>query len=465
MAAQHDPQDRLADVNLRRIGASVRLPEPTPAQRRGWKSVSSDARPDQITFPRRSTGGLSVRARRFLTFSFSAVAAAVLLVAFAFMPPKGSMVQAATILRSFRDSVHRGFKMEISNLRVEGVQADFRLMTRFAQPITLAQLADDKTGAQLVPDAFYLDGSVHLSEDNTDAPGLNCEIALAVREQDKWAFCRLANVPSEEIDAETDEASRQIVRRVLARLESGILVDLTALEDVLRDLGAQADFGLDTLNIQTCGGDDTSTVKIDLSGANSAGSASAPSLSVTASGDTPQSLFDFKAISAQFRQSLAEAQDEAQRELTNGQNDWDRQIQELVTALVTGRATQEQLESLIHQLETVAGHATVAQDDSGVWTLHARDFNVTGADADERALIERASLTIRYKDGEGVLSAALEGLGEGNGRMTFEFIDDIDSSLLERQRFIDRGIPMLDLRNPWQMMTLFSDVISGDPTE
>jgi len=457
MAAQHDPQDRLADVNLRRIGAALPLPEPTSAQRRGWKIASSEARSEQITFPRRSIGGLSVRARRYLTFSFSAVAAAVLLVAFAFVPPKGSMVQAATILRSFRDSVHRGFKMEISNLRVEGVQADFRLLARFAQPITLAQLADDTGGTQLEPDAFYLDGAVHLSEDNADAPGLNAEIAMAIREQDKWLFCRLANVPRDEIDAETDETSRQIVRRVLERLESGILVDLTALESMLHDLGADSDFALSALNVQPCGDDAHPSIEINVGGSSNP--------TTTTTNSPSQSIFDFKAFGAQFHQAFDEARDEAERELASSPSDWDRQIHDLIGALVTGRATQEQLESLIHQLESVAGHATVTQDDSGVWTLHARDFDVSGADADEREMIEHASLTIRYRDGEGVLSAALEGLGQANGRLTFEFIDDIDASLLERQRFIDRGIPMLDLRNPWQMMTLFSDVISGDPSD
>lgn len=469
MAAQHDHDDRLADQNLRRIGKSLHLPQPTAQQRQTWKSASSDSRPELAHHHRLRAGGLSVQARRFITFSVSAVAAALALVAFIFVPPTGSTVEAATILRSLREATHNGFKLELSNVRVEGVAADFRMLIRYPQPITLAQLAKEGD-VHAEPDAFFVDGTVRLPADHEDAPGLNVELAMAAREGDRWVFTRVQNVPVEDL-VDDDPHAQRVIEAVVKRLGDGILVDLTGLDDLLKQTGVfDGDFSVD---VDAPDGDaQAGEVKVSVNqsvkATVSTGSAPASAASASTKREIKAGLLGLGPIGDEIAKALDEAGDEIEAEITAGmaagESEWEKAITEIAEAIFTGRATQAQLESLIAQLEKFAGNASVSRGDDGVWTLVASQFDTTGMDDDERKLMERATLSIRYREGDGVLSAELSNFGEADGRLTFEFIDGIDEKLLDRTRYLDRGVPMLDLRNPWQMMTFFGDVFST-PTD
>lgn len=469
MAAQHDHNDRLADQNLRRIGKLLEVPQPTARQRQHWKSTSSDSRPDQAHNHRLRAGGLSVQARRFITFSVSAVAAALALVAFIFVPPLGSRVEAAMILRSLRETTHNGFKLELNNVRVEGVNADFRMLLRFPQPINLAQLASDG-GAKVEPDAFYLDGTVRLPLDCEEAPGMAIELALAARENDQWLYTKMQNIPIEELGND-DPQARRVIDAVMKRLGDGLVLDLTGLKDLLE----QADMFENALSVDVGTPDadgETGNVNVSVTQhvkVTTAASADKHETDDAAKHEIKLGLLGLGPIGEEIAEALDEAADEIQTgfaaEVKAGQGEWEKRVSEIAEAILTGRATQTQLESLIADIEKFAGHASVTQGNDGVWTLNVSEFDTTGMDDDERAMLEHASLSVRYRELDGVLSAELLHFGEADGRLSFEFIDGIDETLLDRTRYIDRGVPMLDLRNPWQIMTFFGDVFTTTDDE
>lgn len=430
MHEPHDPQDRMVHENLREIGRRLSLPTPTAQQQASWKSprLTLLSTPDDPGLERTpQTKGLSVFARRFLTVAGSAAAALFAALAFILIPHTGSRVEAATILRSFRDAAHRGLRVQVTNLRIEGVDAAARIEVLFSQPVTLAQLAEDDDAAR--PESVYIDASVRLGpEADADLAGLEVQCAAAITPADKWAYLRLRDFPLGAF-GDLPPEFLPMVRGFLRTASDGVMFDLNGVESLLENFADEDDAELRSL----FGGRHAP--------ANDRGAGVSADLHIRSDDEKTSVALD---VSAAPRDASAEAR-----------------LQHLVQSVLSGRAGRDELQTLIAELEQLNAHAAVTQESPGVWVLTADHFDLSG-DAEAQALLGSAALVVRYQEGQGVLSAALEGIGSANGRIAFEFIDAIDASLLSRTRYLDRGVPTIDLRNPLSIFALIQPDYGDD---
>ena len=138
--------------------------------------------------------------RVFAAFS-TAIAATIALCAFFLTPTNGSQAMAATILRSFKEAVHRGLSFELDNIQVEGVHLDGRVQIVFPTAITLKRLVEeDETLPE--PDSVFVEMRVRGDDSNEEVAGLDVEVAAAFTEAQQWAFVCVAGLPDEVIREE-----------------------------------------------------------------------------------------------------------------------------------------------------------------------------------------------------------------------------------------------------------------------
>ncbi|MBI5864990.1 MAG: hypothetical protein HZB38_10885 [Planctomycetes bacterium] len=342
--------------------------------------------------------------------AFSTAAAAVIaLCAFFIATPHGgtAMAMTSTILRSLRDASHRGLSVRIENINVEGVHLDGVVQILFPEPITLANLIDS-TGVQPSPNVVYADLNIQGSESNEELAGLDLNACVALQQSRPWAYLRLAGLPDQVVQ------ENPMAVLVLNFTRNGMLLDLTGLD--------HSDFGGQDEGASNPPGDAprwlTSSIRVGH--------------------DRPGLTVD-----ANIHTTMDSATEEEQPSPEDSQAQ--RQITEVVQDFLSGRAGAERIAEVVEQTQQVFNRVESRQTGEGEWTLRASELKpeyCTGADGE---MFGRASLVIRYAQGRGILDVEIGPLGNGDGRITFGFIDSIDPALLDMQRYIDRGLQPIDV--------------------
>ena len=133
-------------------------------------------------------------------------------------------------------------------------------------------------------------------------------------------------------------------------------------------------------------------------------------------------------------------------------------IEAVVHQFLTGTASAEAIGEFVKEIENYAGRVDTRQVEPGVWELHAGDFKTEGMDAEEAALIGKASFSIRYKQGAGIIIAELTNVGELHGRVRFGFVDAVDPSLASMHAYVDRGVRPVKVT---ELMNMFGGMINN----
>jgi hypothetical protein len=400
-------EDALLDRNLRTIGRALDLPSASAEQRESWKSPPesrslsiasrSHASPVASGDHTESKGAWFMRKPRVFAACSTAVAATIALCAFFLTPSPSSQAMAATILRSFKEAVHRGLSFELDNIQVEGVHVDGRVQVVFPTEITLKRLVEeDETLPE--PDSVLIEMRVRGDDSNEEVAGLDVEISAAFTEAQQWAFLRVAGLPDEVIREEPAAAL------VTSFLRGGILLDLAGLDELE---------GVGDIHKQIS----------EAFGAHATGHHAAA-----------------KADSSDDDDDNDADDDGDADEKTAGSDANEARMEAVVHEFLTGTASAERIGEFVQEIEKLAGRVDTRQIEPGVWELNASDFKTEGMDADEAELIGKAAFSIRYKQGAGIISAELTNVGELHGRLRFGFVDAVDPSLASMQRYVERGI-------------------------
>lgn len=428
MIDPRESQDALFDRNLRTIGRALDLPSAPTEQRESWKSAPesrplsiasrSHASPAAAGGHTQSKGAWFMRKPRVFAACSTAVAATIAFCAFFLTPTNGSQAMAATILRSFKEAVHRGMSIELDNIQVEGVHVDGRVQVVFPTEITLKRLVEeDETLPE--PDSVIVELRVRGDDSNEEVAGLDVEISAAFTEAQQWAFLRVAGLPDEVVREEPMAAI------VTSFLRGGILLDLAGLDELegFSDVHKQLE--------EAFGGH---------AAAHHAGAQA--------------HLSD---------QDNDDADDDAgSNEKTAGSDANEARMEAVVHEFLTGTASAERIGEFVKEIENYAGRVDTRQVEPGVWELNASDFKTEGMDADEAALIGKASFSIRYKQGAGIISAELTNVGELHGRLRFGFVDAVDPALADMQRYVDRGVRPVKVAD---LVSMFGGMINNDTKE
>ncbi|MCG3125267.1 MAG: hypothetical protein CHACPFDD_00084 [Phycisphaerae bacterium] len=419
-------KDEMLDRNLRQIGRALELPPtPTAAQRAAWtlppsRPLSirpSDAGEADPPAPHAKSKGKWLMQRPRMLAAGAVLAACAALFAFFLLPSGNQAIAASTIFRSLREAVHRGLAVELVDIQAEGVIFNGRVQLLFDQPFSLASL-DDPAAAEPEPQAVYAEFRVRGDGSNDETAGLDVEVSAGLTEQDKWAFVRLSGLPNEVM-----KDVPPFVPFLLNMTRNGLLLDLNGLEELESVLGDDE-------------ADEVSAAVSEAFALAAGESTARPDAGVSADSAAPAGVDQHPSAAAPASADQDQAASDEQRRAA--------EIEAALHEILSGTAGAERIALVARELEQLAGKVAVNQVSHRVWELSASEFRVD-ADSDEAAFIGRAKLTIRYAQGSGIVSAELAEVGPANGRIRFGFIDEVDPTLLSRQRFIDRGIVPIDV--------------------
>lgn len=408
MAQIHDHEDKLLDANLKRIGASVRLPAPpTDAQKSFWIMTSSAKRAAEVVqFPKSSSRGARLmRNPRFLTLAGSAAASAAI-GGFLWLSASQNMVHASAILSSFRERIFQGFHLTIRDVGEEGVRVNGEIHARFA-PFDLANPPAPEAVDVI---AAAMDLRVIAEESAADIGGLNLHIAAAGDDASQWAFIQAEKVPSEWIDEDPMAAA------ALQFMSNGLLLELDGVLDMIADSAPEILGDLDFFD----GGE------ADAAGTQAAGPDPSIKISIT-SGDQPDDARSSVAVKRTVE--------------IDWKNPDQAQLEQFAQDFLLGRAGPEHIDAIAELIQQAARDVKVVEIEPGVFMLRASDFSVAVAEDDgDVEMLKRMIVEITYRRDYGVESARIANLGEYNGEIRLSFADEpIHPALLDRERFLEAG--------------------------
>lgn len=430
MHASHDPSDAALDRNLKSIGRTLPLPaEPAAAQRAAWKAGPRlrlrDATPSHEADAQPHTP--LPRWRRIVPALGAAVAAVIVLGVLLLPSGQQNTVLAATIFRSLRETAHRGLSFEIERVKAEGTSIEGRIQFTFAQPMTIMQILDQLDSAE--PDTFYTDLLIDVSPADPDVGEARVELALALAERDNWLMLRIPQPPQKLV------AENPLLGMALGFLRGGIVLELG---DALDQLAEQIEASIEA---ETGDEDMPAAMKAALAGeaagrqvalslsAGSQGAEAAPAVTHGPGAAAAATGFDFSAF---FDGPSASGFEGVLREFLAGTLGGDR------------------IAEMGAKIEEIAQDVQVTAVGPGEWLLTARRFKAD--DADDEAWLARLVLSIRYREGVGMELAELSHVGEADGVIRLRMIDQIDPALTDRQRFLNAGMPQIDVE---KMLGLF----------
>lgn len=334
-----------------------------------------------------------MRNPRFLTAAGSAVAASIAIGAFLWIAPRHSVVQASTILRSFRQSLLDGFRLSMKDVGAEGVRVNGDFCVRFRcagvdadGPLDPSRIEPDAVGFEL---AVRADDSA-----DADVRGLDVVLAGSFSPASQWVYLRVENLPEEVIQDEP------LAMAFLPMLRNGVFLQLDGLQGAL----------------------------------------TAPL------GD----LFDdvFKAAPAQEPVSdppLARMSWEGAGRVMTEAPKADA-FDKLAEDLLYGRAGPEHLDELATLIEKAARQAEVVDLGGGLYRLTARDFTrETSPDDADFAMLQRIEANITYRRGAGVESAQVLNIGDYEGAIQFGPLSDTAGAARDAGRYVDGATTVLDL--------------------
>lgn len=350
---------------------------------------------------------------RLFTWTGTAVAASVALAAFFYLPTRQSIVEAATILRSFRETLHHALELRMEKLCVEGLHIDGDVLLQFKQPVTMQQLFGEQNDIENHLSGVYADLHVHAAENaaEADVAGLDVDTRLALAPQNKWVFVNLRALPTQLLEEEP------AVVIVSTLLRGGLLIEL---DGILQDS-------------ELFGGEDDEDEHAGASRAKkqvnvNAAAAANPNAPGADASNKPGAAQKYSNVEIRLGDDL---QDESK-------------IAALLASLLSGQADAGQLASLVTEIEKHARTVAVTEVAPGVHLLSMSGFKPDGDAADE-AWVAKMTVEMRYREGAGVESLICRNVGEEEGTVRLAFIDTTpDLSRFDKQRLIDQGVRRLD---------------------
>lgn len=408
----HDLQDAQLDRNLRLVGERLRLPaEPSTREQSAWKTAA--ARPGALPDSATSRAPLvRLHPRRLWAFAGSAAAAAILFAVFLLNLVQPPRVEAAMILRSFQEAAHRGFRVTIENIDIEGIRAEGQVRMQFPAPVNLAQMLHDPAAVP-DPEWFTLDMTVRAAADAGDLAGLDLRIAGAFTDDTRWAYLKAAHLPNEVMA----DIPAPIAGWIAGFLDDGVLLDLTGL-DAQGLFGGSDDTPDDPPNPPS-GSVPGTMLRFQVSNADDAGA----DFAVSALPSAPRNGLTLR-FSTDDDTSAATG-------------DPDASAEQALLALLAGQAGREQLDEIVSLLTSASADGHVAEVGPGVFELTITDFG--GSDP----LLASAALHITYRELAGIEALALLNVGPSNGSIRLEFREDLtldDPTLLDRNRVLEPGV-------------------------
>ncbi|TWT45599.1 hypothetical protein RAS1_20270 [Phycisphaerae bacterium RAS1] len=428
-----DSGDEMLDRNLRLIARRLTLPdESTPHV---FKTINLSAGADGAA--RHSSGVSRMHRTRLYTWTSTAVAASIALAAFFYLPTRQSIVEAATILRSFRESLHHGLEVRMEKLSIEGIHVDGDVLIQFKQPITVQQIFGEKSDLEAHMSGVYADLRVHAAEDaaEADVAGLDVETKLAFSPQSKWVFLDLRSLPTKVVEEEPMAAL------VTNFLRGGLLLELDGV------IGDKDIFGGDDDDDDD---PDVTSVKRDVK------------VDVRSGGQPAAADKDEDDDSS----TLARTRMNFDINVDDDADNSDEQFEQLLVSLLSGQADAAQLASLVQEIEQHAETVTVSEVEPGVHLLSMSGFKQDADDA-HQAWIAKMTIEMRYREGAGVESLTCLHVGDEDGSVRIGFVDATPNlSRFDKQQLIDQGVRRLDVASLGRMIEgLSGSSSSGDKSD
>ncbi len=414
MTDHPDAHDAQLDRNLRRWAERLPLPAaPSARQRAAWKTppavaVEGEASP---AAPQPRKGVIRMFPARFWAITGSAVAAAALGAALLLNPSGSSRADAAMILQSFRDSVHRGLRLDIRDIHVEGLLVNGRVQLDFAEPLNIgALLCEDQDFDMPEPAVVFVDATVRADAGAADLAGLDAQVTAALSQSEQWAYARVERLPDEIVD----ELPPPIAYFATNLLRNGVFVDIASLDALDSD---------DDDDSQTGGHGAGVTGRINVGVHNGhAGQANAPVASTKV---------DVRISTDEHEASQAAGFD------LSADGPSHEMLENLIRPLLSGAAGRDDIDALIASLNSTNIATQVEEVEPGFYVLHGGNLNVGGDDP----FLANAEIRIAYRENVGVEWFALENLGDRNGSVRVQFANDaLDPALLNRSRVIQVGV-------------------------
>ncbi len=417
-----DRQDEQIDRNLRSIARHLELPqEPSPLQQARWRNAAAPEK-----------GILGMKRKNFwrVLGAGSALAACITIVAV--LAGGTQRVNAAQIFAELRESIRRSLWIELEDVQAEGVTANGRMLIVFSDNVV--DNGASPTEANGV-DASFFDMRVTADDNHPDVPGLDMEVALAMVPDAGWAFLQAHALPSN-LFSEVPMAAF-----FAPAFQSGVLIDLASFG------------GMDGVNLSASSNSGPQAKFFIRTGG---GEENDESESQTESTDEElETLFEFSfqtnpemgddptvdIANDVIHESMFGSGLSAHADTPEMQAALDAHMA-MVENFLSGRFTQEDMETFIGLIEDSADVTTVTRLNSGAYLLTASGFELSGelqADVD-------MSLEVEYREGAGIDRIELINIGEGAGRMRLAFSeDDATNAVFDRAPYGNRpGVRLIN---------------------
>lgn len=392
MADQRGHEDWWADRNLRMIGRRLPLPaDPTARQRACWKRTERVVRRagtgEPLSFPER--GVRFVRRHRLLTVMTTA-AAAVIVLAVLLVTPRSAVVEASTIFGSLRQTLLDGFELTFEDIGQDGVHADGRLVVVFRSPAAEQASAAahfDRSGP--IAESLYLELHAWAVKSDSSFDRLDVRLAAALSDARQWVYVRTAALPERLLK------ERPLAWLLMGLTGGGAVLELDGLWGDWNRPVTQGGALCEPGEAEIPGDDATSAV------GGSPGVGEFPGWRLTENGDMERMFLD----------------------------------------ILTGRASGEQMKQVATLLAESAGDVGIAREEPGLWVLTAREFDMGSAGGGDLAMLAGMVLVVKYRDGRGIVAAALENLGEYGGTLRLApLCGGADERLFDTARVVEPGV-------------------------
>jgi|GEM_PF-2209403 len=410
-----DRQDEQLDRNLQSIARHLELPqEPSPLQQARWRNAAAPEK-----------GILGMKRQNFWRVLGAGGALAACITIVTVLAGGTQRVNAAQIFAELRESIRRSLWIELEDVQTEGMTANGRMLIVFSDEVV--DNGASPTDADGV-DASFFDMRVTADENHPDVPGLDLEVALAMVPDSGWAFLQAHTLPSN-LFSEVPMAAF-----FAAPLRNGVLIDLDAFGGMdglnltaSNNSGPTAKFffragGSDENDESTpvsAGSEETVETEFNFSFSTNPESGDDPAVHV-ANDVIHESMFG---SGLQVHADTPEAQAALEQHMA------------MVENFLSGRFSQQDMETFIGLIEESAEVTTVTRLNSGAYLLTASGFELSGnlqADVD-------MSLEVEYREGAGIDRVELINIGDGPGRMRLEFSeDDASNVVFDRTPYANR---------------------------
>lgn len=328
-----------------------------------------------------------MRQLRFVRVT-SALAAAVVLGVFLFTPMT-PRVEAATILRSLRDTLWPGATVVLDNVVIDGIHVAGTVELMFSEPVSLPRLLEGGAAEPSVEEVFF-EMAVSAPDDHADADvaGLDVETAGLLRDENPWVFARIVHLPP----AILDEAPAIMLFTPVLR--NGIWLDLSGMLD--------APFG---------GG---------------------PNRQVRNSADGQPAHV---VVDVQSRSDVDESETDVHGSFSLGGAGADFP---LVARLLRGELAPADFHELVAELEQHVGKAELVRVAPQLWELHLAELS----DLDPE--LASASIVVTFREGAGVEKLDIYNIGELGGSIHVALTDTVGArAAAVTQRLTEEGLTLI----------------------